>query len=364
MSDEFKNIIRVASIYTTTIIGAGFASGQEIMQFFSVYKRGGFLGVLLAGILFSVVGCIVLDKVRTQRIRNYEEFLFPMVGWRLGWVLKIAVTLFMFCMFSIMIAGSGNVLTENLGIPLGYSTLIMGIICMLLMMTNIKGIVAFSTLITPFLVIGIILSGLYIIIFRDQQVLKSYVFLSHITNNWVLSSLLYVSYNSILSIAILCSMLPYVKTRKTAIAGGIMGGASLAVAAMVINAVLSLFYPLVLGKELPVMDILKGFSSFGGGFYAVIIWFAMLTSAVTSGYSFADRVSSTMKLDKRIMIVLLCAGAVPLSMLGFSRLIAVIYPTFGYLGLFLIIVILLTGIFKPECFSKAVFPGGGRETGS
>ena len=68
MCEEHKNIFRVASIYVASVTGAGFASGQEIMQFFSAYETGGFWGILLAGVLFSAVGCIVLDKVRSERI--------------------------------------------------------------------------------------------------------------------------------------------------------------------------------------------------------------------------------------------------------------------------------------------------------
>lgn len=107
MSKELKNIIKVACIYATSIIGAGFASGQEIMQFFSIYKAGGFYGILLAGALFAAIGCTVLERVYCERIRNYEEFLFPTFGWLIGWLIEAAVTLFMFCLFCIMIAGSG-----------------------------------------------------------------------------------------------------------------------------------------------------------------------------------------------------------------------------------------------------------------
>jgi len=42
LSQDVKNILKVASIYMATVIGAGFASGQEIMQFFSSYYEGDF----------------------------------------------------------------------------------------------------------------------------------------------------------------------------------------------------------------------------------------------------------------------------------------------------------------------------------
>lgn len=343
MSIELKNIVRVACIYATSIIGAGFASGQEIMQFFSAFRTGGFYGILLAGFLFAVIGSIILDKVYSERVRNYEEFLFPTFGWWAGWLIDIAVTIFMLCMFCIMIAGSGDVLSDRLGIPFNYSALLMGLICMVLIMTNIKGIVTLSTIVTPILVIGIIVAGFYIIFFTSAETFQLSGFLTHITGNWVFSSLLYISYNSIPAIVIMCSLLPYLKTRRTAIFGGILGGVLLCIAALIINIVLYLFYPTAQEKELPILAILKNFSSTASNLYAIVLWLAMLVSAVTSGFCFTDRIGTMFKADRRLVTLILCAASVPLSTIGFSRLISAIYPVFGYLGLFMIIVIMMQG---------------------
>lgn len=346
MSDELKNIIKVACIYATSVIGAGFASGQEIMQFFSIYKTGGFFGIMLAGVLFSAVGSIVLGRVYKDRIRNYEEFLFPAFGWIVGWILEAAVTLFMLCLFCVMVAGSGNVLSDRLGIPFGYAVLMMGLLCLVIILSNIKGIVALSTFVTPVLIVGIILAGLYIIFSGTREAISISGYIRRFSGNWLVSSLLYVSYNSILAIVMMCSLRPYLKTAATARWGGILGGALLCLAAMVIHAAIFMFYPEAFEKELPILAILKNFSSTAGTLYAVILWLAMLVSAVTAGFCFTDRISTTFKVNKRPVTVVLCAAAVPLSSLGFSRLIAAVYPIFGYVGLFMIIVILATAFVK------------------
>lgn len=340
MSEELKNIVKVACIYAASIIGAGFASGQEIMQFFSAYRNGGFYGIMLAGGLFAVLGSIVLRKIHTERIRSYEEFLFPTFGWRVGWIINISVTVFMLCMFCIMLAGSGNVLSEWLGIPNVYAALIMGLICLALIMTNIRGIVTLSTFITPVLVGGVIMAGIAVFFFSDTQVFLASEHLRYISRNWFVSSLLYVSYNSIPAIVMMCGLLPYLKTKRTATIGGLSGGMILCLAAFIIHAVICMLYPAVMDKELPMLAILSSFSSSAGSLYSVVLWLAMLVSAITMGFCFADRISRSLKLDRRIAVLLTCLAAVPLSTLGFSRLISAIYPVFGYLGLFMIIVLL------------------------
>ncbi len=55
-----KHWIKIASIYVGTVIGAGFASGREIIDFFGVYGIKGIWGIVIAGLLFSLVGSLLL----------------------------------------------------------------------------------------------------------------------------------------------------------------------------------------------------------------------------------------------------------------------------------------------------------------
>lgn len=338
---EFKNIFKVASIYMATIIGAGFASGQEIMQFFSSYYEGGFFGIILAGVLFSIIGYVVLDKVYSERIRNYEEFLFPTVGWYLGWVMEILVTLFMISVFCIMIAGAGEIVSNKLCISNQVAVFIVALSCAMVFFTEIKGIINISSIVTPILIIGILGFGLYIIFSKEMAVFSLFASASKITDNWFFSSLLYVSYNSITSIVVMCSLLPYLESRKSAILGGVFGGLMLCLMAIVINFAIYLFYPNIATEALPIMGMVDKYSSFLGGVYSVILLLAMFVSALTAGFGFVERISSKVNISKKIIILVICALSIPLSSVGFSGLIATIYPVFGYMGMFMVFIILI-----------------------
>ena len=324
-----------------TIIGAGFASGQEIMQFFSSYYEGGFYGIVLAGVLFSIIGYVVLDKVYSERIRNYEEFLFPTVGWFLGWVMEILVTLFMISVFCIMIAGAGGIISDKLDISSQVAVLIVALLCAMVFFTEIKGIINISSIVTPILIIGILGFGLYIIFSKEMAVFSLSGSASKITDNWFFSSLLYVSYNSITSIVVMCSLLPYLKSRKSAVFGGVFGGLMLCLMAIVINFAIYLFYPNIATEDLPVMGMVDKYSVFLGGVYTVILLLAMFVSALTAGFGFVERISSKVNISKKIIILVICALSIPLSSIGFSGLIATIYPVFGYMGMFMVFIILI-----------------------
>lgn len=353
MYGEIKSIAKVASMYVATIIGAGFASGQEIVQFFSTYYEGGFYGIVLAGILFALIGYIVLDKVYRERIKSYDEFLFPAVGWLMGWVINITSALFSLSVFSIMIAGASSVFQDKLNIPLNYGVFLMAFLCMLVILWDIRGIMVLSTVTTPVLIMGIVAVGLYILMCKDASVFSGPSFLAGFRYNWFSSALLYVGYNSIMSIVILCNMLPNLKSRRIGTIGGIVGGLVPCLIALMINTVMIIFAPDVLTSELPVLTITEKYGNFLSNAYAVLLWLAMFVSATTSGYCFIDRLSSKVNISRTLAVPIVCALVIPLASAGFSNLISAIYPIFGYLGFFLLTVTLIQGIsFKPGSLVK------------
>ena len=331
-------------MYTATIIGAGFASGQEIVQFFSGYFKGGYYGIITAGILFAIIGGLVLDKVYRGRIRNYQEFIFPSVGWFMGWVMEIASTVFMISVFCVMMAGMGNIVEEKLGIPMIYGIVTMAVLCMIVILTDIKGIVSLSAIVTPVMIFGIIFIGIYIILCRDTAVFNVIGVVKSSTDNWFFSALLYVSYNSIIAINVMCNLLPYMKTRRTGISGGILGGIFLCVVALILNTAIMLFAPGSLAHELPVLEIVKKYGGAASLLYTLVLWLAMFLSAATSGYCFIGKISSRIKINTKIIAAVICALVIPLSSMGFSKLIATIYPIFGYIGLFLVFIVLFQGV--------------------
>jgi len=50
--------------------------------------------------------------------------------------------------------------------------------------------------------------------------------------------------------------LPYLKSRKIAAAGGIIGGLALSFIAIVLNIILYVFYPDIVSEEIPVLSII------------------------------------------------------------------------------------------------------------
>ena len=50
-----KNVLKCTMIIVGTLIGAGFASGQEIATFFNRFLDNGLYGILISSLLFGVI---------------------------------------------------------------------------------------------------------------------------------------------------------------------------------------------------------------------------------------------------------------------------------------------------------------------
>ena len=55
------NCIRYAGMYVGAIIGAGYASGQETLQFFVSYGYIGIVGTIIAVVLFAWYGTMFME---------------------------------------------------------------------------------------------------------------------------------------------------------------------------------------------------------------------------------------------------------------------------------------------------------------
>jgi uncharacterized membrane protein YkvI len=336
-----KNWIKIASIYVGTVIGAGFASGQEIMQFFGAYGYMGVFGIITASILFSGIGAVILVVVYNNKIKGYEELLTPIFGTEVGRLIEIIITLFLFISYCVMLAGSGAIFYEQLNLPFVLGVYIMAVLTLITFFFDIKGISLVNVLIVPLLIVGIISIGTMIIL--KEGFLFSNFHGAHITKtgNWFTSTLLYVSYNSISAMVIMTTLLPIIPNRGSALKGGVFGGLILGLLAMFVLIPTLILYTDLYRVEIPMLKIAEGLGELGKFSYSLILWGAMFTTAIASGYGCIGRISSLLGLNKKLVAIVFCTITIPLAKIGFSKLVSTMYPILGYVGF--IILFFVTG---------------------
>src|SRR5699024_10539061 len=118
-----KDTLRIAGVYVGTIIGAGFASGQEILQFYTGYGWWGILGTLVTVILYPLLGYQLVVLGKRLNALSHTSVIYHLCGKYLGFVIDLLLAFFLFGVGVIMVAGSGSLFEQQFGLKpaVGYA---------------------------------------------------------------------------------------------------------------------------------------------------------------------------------------------------------------------------------------------------
>lgn len=109
-----KSIFKIIFVIIGTLIGAGFASGQEMYTFFFSYGIKGLIGILISSILMGVIIYKTLNIVNKYDISNYRDFINTIINFKfkkkylnIKNIFILVINIFIIVTFFIMIAGFG-----------------------------------------------------------------------------------------------------------------------------------------------------------------------------------------------------------------------------------------------------------------
>lgn len=337
-----RNILVCVCIIIGTIIGAGFASGQEIISFFNRFGEYGFYGILLACILFGIVSIVVICLVKKNKICSYKELVND------NYFITVFMEVFSFVCFCIMVAGIAAFIREMLNLPYFICSIIAGLICALMLLMKFSGMEKINSILVPMIIVGILLLGAKQYSLMDFQLDENFIMPPSFTNSWLLSSILYASYNTLFLLPVLTNFESYKLSKFQIFIIGITISVFLAIMALTIYDICGVFYPQVMSVELPMLKFAMMNSRFVGVFYSIVILASILTTAFSTGYSFLC-MKSIKNYNKNVITI--CIFAVMLSGIGFSNLINTLFPFFGYLGILQIVLVLIMQM-KKRCDRK------------
>ena len=335
-----KNSLKLAFIYIGTIIGAGFASGREIIDFFGEYGVKGILGMILSGFLFMFVGAFFLSKIYEKKINGYKELIDNVFGEKIGFIIDTIIIFSLFIGFCIMVSGSGALFNQQFNFSKNIGIYLMVVLSFIVFLFSIEGLSFINSILVPLLVLGIIYFGGNVIL-KNGFVFSNLGGVEYTSKgNFITSSILYVSFNSLLLVVVLSSLLPIIPDKKTAIKGGIFGGIVLGILGCFILISLLILYTQVYALDIPMLKISGYEGEIYSKIFSIILWFAMFTTAIANGFGFIERISK--KRNKTLISLIFCLCSIPLAKLGFSNLVATIYPIFGYFGGFILIFLIIS----------------------
>ena len=237
------------AVFQSVMIGGGYGTGREIVEFFTSFGLlGGLLGLGVAFLVLSLVLALTFELARSFRVYDYRNFFKLLLG--RGWVaFEVLIILLFLLILAVLASAAGNILRDNFGIPyvagLSVMLLVIGVltfygrelIAKVLTFWSLVLYIAFGTFF-----VAVLGSGW-------EQIADAFAG-GEVVAGWWRSGFTYAMYN--LAVA---PLLLYVtrgfETRAQALTSGVVAGAIAMVPAVMFHISFFAAYPGILDQALP-----------------------------------------------------------------------------------------------------------------
>ena len=240
-------------VFQSVIIGGGYATGRELVEFFMpAGPLGGILGLLVAGVVFAIVMGIAYEFARITATHDYRSFCRALLGpaW---FVFEIVFLVGVVLILAVVGSAAGELADSVLGWPAWSGTLAMIALVVLL---TFRG----SALIARVLALwSLLLYAAYLLLFvqtfrRFDDTIAATLAGGGVEGAWPLAGVRYASYNIILPAVMFCMTL--IHTRRQAVGAGLMTGVIAILPALAFFVAMLAYYPAIAEQPVPVLFML------------------------------------------------------------------------------------------------------------
>lgn len=335
---------KIALALVGLTVGAGFASGQEVIQYFLSFGYWGILGAAVAGTAIAVFSGWVY-QLGSYYLADNHSVVFRSVSrpW-LAKYMDITTMFTLFCIGFVMVAGAGANLEQQFGFPTWVGSAIMVVLLLLSGLLDVDKLTSVISFITPLLIICLL--GAFVITLMNipddfgyiNEIAQTNPHASGTFDNWLITALNYATLVMIMDTSMMLvfagSHMNPAKTGK----GGLLGGIMFAVLLMILVFILFCNMEDVMDADLPLLKVFDTMHPTVGVFVSIVIYLMIYNTAVGLFYALGRRLSNDKPGKFRVYYGIVVLVGFALSFIGFADLVGWVYPVLGYLGLVLGIV--------------------------
>ena len=333
------NIVKIASAFIGIIVGAGFASGQEVLQYFTSFGYMGTAAAVVATALFAYLGMMLAMLGSRTRTNSHKTVIYQISGRYIGVIVDYVIIFTLFGVGVVMIAGAGSMLNQQFGLPPYMGSIVMTLLMGATLMLKVQRVVGLIGSITPFLVLALVLICCYSLLTMDRSFAELAPIAESVEStlpHWLVSAINYVSFNIAVGAAMTLVIGGAEKNENIAKWGGLLGGAGVGVLIMISHLAMFSQIDNIVGYPLPLLKIIDGISPWLATAMSFVLFGMIFSTGASMFYAFVARfVEMRTPAGNRFSLATLVIGFVA-SFAGFTKLVAFFYPLIGYLGLFLV----------------------------
>ncbi|GAA0324534.1 hypothetical protein GCM10008967_13860 [Bacillus carboniphilus] len=338
MSGKWNKSIQLAAVYVGTIVGAGFATGKEIVEFFTRFGFIGLLGMILGGYLFISMGTKLMLVAIETGSKSYQELNIVLFGRIFGTGINVLMLFILLGVNAVMLSGAGAVFEEQLNIPREIGVFGTIFLAILVLAVGTKGLFAVNTFVVPMMVAFSFL--LMFLSMRLPDFVEHVMWIPPQDDGWksVLSPFTYTALNLSLAQAVLVPVASEINDKDIVKWGGRLGGLLLTLILLSSHFTLVMLDHVTL-YEIPMAIMMKTLA--GGLFwiFIIIIYGEIFTSVIGNTFGLERQIKQYLPIKSTWIISIIFIITYFISIVEYGTLLSILYPVFGYIGLAFLILL-------------------------
>lgn len=345
-TSRFKRIFLPGIILQSVLIGGGYATGREIVEYGGKFGASGWVSGLAIFFGFSFISILSMEACRQWQVYDYKSLLKKLIG--KGWVAyEIVYLLLAILIIAVMAAAAGEILNQTLNFNKWVGVfLIIAVVGFL----NYKGdevIAKLETLGTIALFAAYIIFAVTVFTNKGDAIIElfdkwdtSYLPDAPGIGLLLWTGILYVGYNLAVYPA---SFFTYrdIQTRRESIVAGVTSGLLMTIPWFLTYFALLAYYPdkNVLAATVPWLKILEQFNPLLIGMFGVVVGWTLIETATGMIHAFIHRIETEVmerkgtplkKINKAMISFVALIAALVLAQVGIIDLVARGYEIMAY----------------------------------
>lgn len=368
---SFGKFVLPGIILQSVMIGGGYATGREIVEYGAKYGALGWLSGLGTFLGFAVIAALTYELIRLTKAYDFKTFM-KTIGGPLWIVFDIVYLLFMVVIIAVMASATGNIVEQTLGLNYWVGVVAITVVVAILNFYGSRLIERFETLGTVALYAGYIIFTVLVIGTFGKNI--STVFANHDTSfiggsvsagKALWSGVLYCAYNLVVMPATFFTIERQTR-RVESVVSGIIGGVLATIPWFLTYFAVMCFYPNpdVLGASVPWLAMMQGTAGpVVIAIFGIVMGWTLIETSTGIIHAALERVNNGLKeahkppmtgKQQAILTIIVLVGSMVLSKVGIIDLIATVYNALSYAFLAIYVLPLITvGVYKIFKLRKA-----------
>ncbi|MGP5293130.1 YkvI family membrane protein [Corynebacterium casei] len=319
------------------LVGAGFATGQEVVQYFSSFGINGVWGIIIAGVIMTIAGTVFLQLGSYFHASEHNAVFRKVTHPIVSKLLDIAVIFTLFAVGFVMLAGAGSNMAQQFGWPAWVGSTLMLVLVLVTGLLDVDKVSNVIGLLTPTIIIAVIALLIYTLMNMPENAGEVIDIASQTEapiGNWLLSA---VNYNGLaLILAVSMSLViggDHISPREAG-----WGGVTYAILLGISGFVLLMGADKIGDSDVPMLVLVNEMGSTAGFLMAIVIFLMSFNTAIGMFYALGKRLASGRENRTYPIFVVGTLAGYGMSFFGFKTLMNYVYPILGYMGMFMVVV--------------------------